>query len=55
MNFSPALRITPTAMARQNNISKTAPAFVTNAGAYLFYEDAIKPVGADSIRPLLSP
>lgn len=55
MSFSPALRITPTAMARPNNTSKKAPAFVTNAGAFLFYENAIEPVGADSIRPLLSP
>lgn len=54
-SFSPALRITPTAMARPNNTSKTAPTFFTNVGAYLFYENAIKPVGADRMRPLLSP
>lgn len=53
--LSPALRITPTAMARPNNTSKTALAFVTNAGACLFYENAIEPVGADRICPLLSP
>ena|GEM_PF-5574408 len=54
-SFSPALRITPTAMARPNNTSKTAPTFFTNVGAYLFYENAIKPAGADRICPLLTP
>ena len=54
-SFSPALRITPTAMARPNNTSKTAPTFFTNVGACLFYENEIKPAGADRICPLLSP